>query len=357
MKKVLLAACLVIFSFLITPVFAQDLSTLKTKLPNDRVLGKDDAAITLIEYASLSCSHCASFHTSVLPSIQKEFIDTGKVRLIYRDFPLNASALAGSQLAQCAGKAGDEKYFSALNVLFDKQNDWAFDPDYKGKAIDALKEAGFAPMELQTCLNDEEIKKRIASSLEDGRDMGVQSTPSFFLNGESTKAVRSPETAAQAFNAILDGKSPKEGKKEAADSSPNVSHDGHNHDAVSAVSSAEPTTQASDIKDNHESMSFKRVEPRQVCMINNKFMGSDQISIEVDGKTYYGCCPMCKERLQKDISSRQAVDPISGVSVDKAKAIIGAAPDNTIYYFENEENMHKFGSDPSLYISPLDIEP
>ncbi len=139
MKKVLFAACLIVFSFSTIPVFAQDLAAVKTKLPNDRVLGKDDAAITLIEYASLSCSHCADFHTSILPSIQKDFIDTGKVRLIFRDFPLNASALAGAQLAQCAGKAGDEKYFTALKTLFHKQNDWAFDADYKGKAVDILK--------------------------------------------------------------------------------------------------------------------------------------------------------------------------------------------------------------------------
>jgi protein-disulfide isomerase/YHS domain-containing protein len=358
MKKILFLACMGAILFSITPVFAQDMAALKPKLPNDRALGNDDAAITLIEYASLSCSHCANFHTSVLPLIKKDFIDTGKVRLIFRDFPLNASALAGAQLAQCAGKAGDEKYFTALKALFHKQNDWAFDSDYKGKAIDILKEVGFDPVELQTCLNDEKIKIQITDSLKGGRDMGVQSTPSFFLNGKKTDAIRSPETAAQALNAILNGNPSEEEKKEVSDSSSNPSHDGHNHDEVAATSPVGRPVKASDIKsDSHESMSLKRVEPRQVCMVNNKFMGSDQISIEVEGKTYYGCCPMCKERLQNDASSRKAVDPISGVSIDKATSTIGAAPDDTIYYFENEENMKKFGSDPSLYINPLDIEP
>jgi YHS domain-containing protein len=116
-------------------------------------------------------------------------------------------------------------------------------------------------------------------------------------------------------------------------------------------------TQAPADEDHHESMGLKRVEAKQVCMMNNKFMGRDQISIIVDGKTYYGCCAMCKEKLQNDPQARTGTDPISGKPVDKATAIIGAAPDDTIYYFENEENMEKFSSDPSRYVNPLDVEP
>ncbi len=84
-----------------------------------------------------------------------------------------------------------------------------------------------------------------------------------------------------------------------------------------------------------------KVEPKTVCMVNEMAMGKDQIPVEVDGKTYYGCCEMCKNTLAKDASKRTAVDPISGKEVDKAKAVIGAQEDGHVFYFESEENLNK----------------
>ena len=86
---------------------------------------------------------------------------------------------------------------------------------------------------------------------------------------------------------------------------------------------------------------LKKVEPKTVCMVNEMAMGKDQIPVEVDGKTYYGCCEMCKTALAKDASKRTAVDPISGKEVDKARAIIGAQEDGRVFYFESEENLAK----------------
>lgn len=91
---------------------------------------------------------------------------------------------------------------------------------------------------------------------------------------------------------------------------------------------------------------LKPVEAEYVCMVNNQSYDSPQIAVEVEGKTYYGCCLMCKERLAKDPAVRSAVDPVSGNSVNKAEAVIGAGPDKTVYYFENEENFQKFTSSP-----------
>lgn len=84
------------------------------------------------------------------------------------------------------------------------------------------------------------------------------------------------------------------------------------------------------------------VKPEYVCMVNNAAFDKPQIPVEVNGKTYYGCCPMCKERLAKDASARTATDPVSGKTVDKAEAIIGKAPDGSVYYFENEGNMKRY---------------
>src|SRR5215213_8719123 len=87
---------------------------------------------------------------------------------------------------------------------------------------------------------------------------------------------------------------------------------------------------------------LKRVETQKVCMINNQVFEKDQIPVEVEGKTYYGCCEMCKERLTKDPASRQAVDPVTGKTVDKATAVIGVLPDGKVLYFESAETLAKY---------------
>lgn len=86
------------------------------------------------------------------------------------------------------------------------------------------------------------------------------------------------------------------------------------------------------------------VESKQVCMINDRSMSIEQIPVEIDGKTYYGCCPMCKERLAKEPATRYALDPVSGKKVDKAKATIGALPGAAVLYFENAENLAKYNA-------------
>ena len=90
-----------------------------------------------------------------------------------------------------------------------------------------------------------------------------------------------------------------------------------------------------------EAKSVRQVEASKVCMVNDSVFDRDQIAVEVGGKTSYGCCPMCKDRLNQDASIRKATDPISGAEVDKAAAIIGADESGKVYYFETEENLHK----------------
>ncbi|HYI11903.1 MAG TPA: hypothetical protein VEK57_22800 [Thermoanaerobaculia bacterium] len=85
-----------------------------------------------------------------------------------------------------------------------------------------------------------------------------------------------------------------------------------------------------------------KVEPKTVCMINEHAMGKDQIPVEVDGKTYYGCCDMCKKALASDASKRSAADPVTGKQVDKAKAVIAAQADGRVFYFESDETLKKY---------------
>lgn len=97
---------------------------------------------------------------------------------------------------------------------------------------------------------------------------------------------------------------------------------------------------------DHGNSWLKPVEAKMVCMMNDKVFDKEQMSIEIEGKTYYGCCPMCKEMLGKDPSKRTATDPVSGNKVDKATAVIGADTHGMTYYFESEENLHKFAGGP-----------
>lgn len=103
---------------------------------------------------------------------------------------------------------------------------------------------------------------------------------------------------------------------------------------------------AADSGHEHGDSWLKPVEAQYVCMMNNKVFDNPQMAIEIEGKTYYGCCPMCKEMLGKDPAKRSAVDPVSGKTVDKATAVIGADPHGMAYYFENEENFHTYASGP-----------
>lgn len=148
--------------------------------------------------------------------IQKEYIDTGKVRLIFRDFPLNAPALRASQLAQCAGKSGDDKYFTTLKRLFAEQKNWAFDKDFKEKLANIAKETGMNANAFEACLSDKEIETAVITSRKDGAEkLGVSATPSFFLNGEKTE-IRSVEDARKALDTVLSGKTLGQEAKEAA---------------------------------------------------------------------------------------------------------------------------------------------
>ena len=87
---------------------------------------------------------------------------------------------------------------------------------------------------------------------------------------------------------------------------------------------------------------LKRVETKKVCMVNNQVFAKDQIPVQVEGKTYYGCCEMCKERLAKDAEARTATDPVTGKKVDKATAVIAAQTDDSVLYFESEETLAKY---------------
>jgi protein-disulfide isomerase len=143
----------------------------------EMVLGKDDAKVTVIEYASASCPHCADFANVELPKF-KEYIDSGKVKILFREFPHNEPALGAFMLARCAPK---EKYFPLVEVMFKTQQTWVPNPLEGLKSI-ALQ-AGFTNDSFMACLNNKDVAQKIIDERARGETFGVEGIPSFFING------------------------------------------------------------------------------------------------------------------------------------------------------------------------------
>jgi protein-disulfide isomerase len=146
-------------------------------------IGPADAKVVVVEFASMTCGHCANFHKNVWPEFQKKYIDTSKVRFIFREFPLDNLAAAASMLARCAG--GD-KSFPLIKALFEKQEDWAF---AKGNPVPKLfelaKQAGFTQESFDKCLTDQKLLDNITNARTRASEVyGIRSTPTFFINGK-----------------------------------------------------------------------------------------------------------------------------------------------------------------------------
>ncbi|HTV88961.1 MAG TPA: DsbA family protein [Stellaceae bacterium] len=150
--------------------------------PQDRILGNPKAPITIIEYASLSCPHCAHFENDVLPDVQKKWIDTGKARLIMRDYPLDREALAAEVLARCMPPA---RYYPLVKAMFASQPEWVPVPDWRAALQRIAKLAGIGDKEFNACLANKAIENEVADSrLLAYQQLGVDATPTFFINGK-----------------------------------------------------------------------------------------------------------------------------------------------------------------------------
>ncbi|MCW0235827.1 MAG: DsbA family protein [Ferrovibrio sp.] len=166
----------------------------------DMVLGKAEAPVTIIEYASLTCPHCAAFHADVLPALKTEYIDTGKAKLIFRDFPLDQLAFAGAVLARCGGP---EKYYTYLNVLFAQQRQWAGSPDPKAALTQIGRLGGVSAEQFDKCLADKPLGDYILNSrLEGNQKFNVNSTPTLIINGKAESGVPSIDDMRKKLDAL-----------------------------------------------------------------------------------------------------------------------------------------------------------
>ena len=162
----------------------------------DMALGPADAPVTITEYASMTCPHCAAFNATVFPKIKAEYIDTGKIRYVFREFPLDIKAAAGAMLARCIAKDDAGKYFAVVDLLFRQQNDWVVK-----NTTDTLtrigKQAGLSQQAVEDCLRNQALMDKVTADQKyAGEVLKVDSTPTFFVNGEKIKG----ETSFEEFD-------------------------------------------------------------------------------------------------------------------------------------------------------------
>jgi protein-disulfide isomerase len=168
----------------------------------DQIQGQADAPVTIVEYASMTCPHCSHFHETTYPEMKKKYIDTGKVRFIFREFPLDPLAAAAAMLARCAGK---DKFFPLVDAFFAQQKDWVVQKPLQPMFAIA-KQAGFTQQSFDECLANQQL----LTNLEEQRTRATQkfnvnSTPTFFINGKTVRGALTPEELDKQVAPYLKG--------------------------------------------------------------------------------------------------------------------------------------------------------
>ncbi|MCW8952227.1 MAG: DsbA family protein [Rhodospirillales bacterium] len=165
---------------MMNPANASDDALLQERI-GERVLGNADAPVTIIEYSSLTCPHCAKFHAETLPRIKKKYIENGKAKLVFRDFPFDRVGLAAATIARCVPQ---ERYFGFIDILFASQGKWSSAPNPIEAVAQFARFAGLSPELIDACLGNEKIVDAIINRRVEGeKTHGIQSTPSFVING------------------------------------------------------------------------------------------------------------------------------------------------------------------------------
>lgn len=167
----------------------------------DKVLGSEDAPVSIVEYASMTCGHCAHFHKTTYPELKKQYIDTGKVRFIFREFPLDVVAAAGFMIARCAPA---DKYFDVVDLMFEQQKSWAFTENPLDSMLKFSKQIGFTQESFNACLTNQGLLDAVNAVRERAsKEFGVKATPTFFINGEKHSGALSIEEMGKLIDERL----------------------------------------------------------------------------------------------------------------------------------------------------------
>jgi protein-disulfide isomerase len=169
----------------------------------DMALGPAKAPVTIVEYASLTCPHCAAFGENVFPMLKSKYIDPGKVRFVFRDFPLDIKAAAASMLARCIANGDAGKYFGAIEQLFKQQDQLTDQTTATLKQIGG-QQAGMSEEAVKACVQDQTQLDKLKSDQDFAhKELKVEATPTFFINGEMTKGAMSFEELDKKIRSLL----------------------------------------------------------------------------------------------------------------------------------------------------------
>lgn len=167
----------------------------------DVVLGDPNAKVTIVEYASMTCSHCRDFHSESWPTIKRDYVDTGKVKFILREFPFDPRALAAFMLARCAG---DDKRTAMVDVLFDQQREWAAAENASVALLKIAQLSGMSQDQFKACLSNSDLQTKVVAVQTAGQnEFGVKATPTFFVNGDKYAGALSAEQMAAVIDKHL----------------------------------------------------------------------------------------------------------------------------------------------------------
>lgn len=187
------------------PAFAEDIkpdSLAEAGPLGDVTLGSPEAKVSIVEYASLTCSHCADFHEKTFPILKSKYIDTGKVRFTLREFPLDPLATAGFMLARCQG---NDKYYPVSDLLFSKQKQWAYTDKPLDGLMQLMKQAGYSQESFEACLKNQKIYDAIEAVRDRGAKLGVNSTPTFFINGKVFRGALTADELDKTLTPLVGG--------------------------------------------------------------------------------------------------------------------------------------------------------
>jgi len=167
----------------------------------DRVLGRADAPVVMVEYASATCPHCAEFHEKVLPLVKTEYIDTGKVRFIFREFPLDRLAMGAFMLARCVPA---DKYFPTIDMMFRRQETWRKSSNPGDELFRIMQLSGMDKPAFEACLKRQDIANGISATAQRARDeFGVKGTPAIFVNGQMIDGHKEMAEVKAAIDAAI----------------------------------------------------------------------------------------------------------------------------------------------------------
>ena len=192
------------FAILLTVAAVTPAAAIDTEAAlKERATGDPAAPVTMIEYASLTCPHCATFHNDTYAAFKARYIDTGKVRLIYRDFPLDGVALRAAMMARCTI---DQRYFGLVQVLYKSQNNWARAKDPVAELAKIGRLAGIDQATFDACMASEELINGILEIRQSAAATGVRSTPTFVIGGKVYPGNRLIEEFAEIIEPLLKDK-------------------------------------------------------------------------------------------------------------------------------------------------------